>query len=281
MVPADERGVGIGSGTSETERVAEDEPKLSGARGVANALVGDPSGELGSGWLGRDWLGKVGGCSLAVAGPSPDPNGFDDESVSKRLDAPELESSGGSELGNEFVKGLVVSMEGIDEGVAVLGIGELVGGSDLGVENGEGERSDGTTGDASLGSAFAEGNVRGVGAPSVDVGVPGKGLLGIGLGKGEPGSDGELSPRDGRLGPDPIPGGSASDEACDSLCCWLYATSEAGERNGFDGSAIRELLPSISDPGIESFPRTTGGGGGHDSGVPLKSWEMPSTVWFA
>lgn len=75
MVPADERGVSIGSGTSETERVAEDEPKLSGARGVADALVGDPSGELGSGWVGRDWLGKVGGCSLAVAGPSPPPMG--------------------------------------------------------------------------------------------------------------------------------------------------------------------------------------------------------------
>lgn len=137
-------------------------------RVVVEGMVPVEVSALGSGWLGRDWLGIVGGCSLAVAGPSSVPNGVGVDAASKLFDAPELEKSGGKAFGNEVGIGVAASIGGIGDGGAELGgaelgsgelgSGELDVGSDLGVENGEGERSDGATGAASVGSALVEGN---------------------------------------------------------------------------------------------------------------------------
>lgn len=206
----------------------------------------------------------MGGCNRAVAGPPSSEEEPGIAPVSLPSDAPGLPSPGGSAL------------ERGDEASGAVGKGELVVGSVRGVEKGEGDKSDGRAAPASEGIALVAIGALVDGNPLFVEMLEGKGV-----GSGDPESPGEPPASEGKLGTLPKPGGSARVAGWDSFCCWLYATSDAGDRNGFDGSVARVEDPTCSEPGMESFPLTTGGGGGHESGVSLKSCLIPSTVWFA
>jgi hypothetical protein len=102
-----------------------------------------------------------------------------------------------------------------------VGNGVPADGSDRGAENGEGDRSDGSAAFNSGGRALVvDGKLVDGKALPVDI-FDGNGVgRGDPLGRGDPGSVGE-APSDGKLGPAPKPGGSASVAGGFSFCCWL------------------------------------------------------------